>query len=589
MSNPKGRKILRITLMIVAILVVAAGCIAAYFASNYKSMIRQRLPGWIAKATDSVYQVSVDDISINIATRNVTITGIKLWPDTSQAGMLRMKDAGHKQSFTLDAPEVHIDGIGWEQLVAEKELKCSLLQISNANIVVTTRDADTTQRLEPKKKPKIEKIAFGDIALVNSNITYRTRKEGQHSDYYFKGGKVSLKNWIYDPEHPEQKSNFLYAKDFSLELDTISFKTADEIYSISTGKVQLKGSEKGGKIEHFRVQVLMSKDDFHQRIGHQQDIYDVHFPTIELKGADFSQMMHEGSFAIEDIVLNRSSVEIYHSRIPPPDPRSKMGNYPNQLIQKLKIPLYIGAVHISNGHFKYTEVSNVTRKAGSFHIEAMRGTVTNATNIPERLQKQTTCIADLKGMFMNKSNMAGKFTFSLTDTAGAFEVEGTHYALDAKQINDITRALASADISSLYISKLSFYVKGNENEGTANITMPYRDLKIAVLKPEDTTKNKPILTFLANNILLYDHNPMPDDTLRRATAYQKRNPKASFFNLIWKCVFEAAAKTAMKSENIANELAEKKPNDKKKGGLLKRIFGKKDKEEKQQTTDKSKK
>ena len=585
MATQKKHKALRIILISVGVLVLVLGCVAWYFASNYEKLIKKRLPIWVAKATDSVYNVSVEDINISLFTRSVTIKNAQFWPDSSKAGKKRIYDAGMGTTFVLNVAEIRASGIDWSQIVSEKEINCNSLEIFKPKLQVITANVDTLADTAKKEaKQKIEKISFGHIAFIDPEITLINKKDSVVATYNIKGGRTDVHNWVFDPQQPKQKGNILYSEYITSQIDTVYFKTKDKIYDITAADIQISSKDKSANAKNFRVHTSLSKEEFHKRIGHQKDIYSVHFPSIEIEGLELNKILDEGAIIIENAKLDHSSVEIFHSRLPPPDLTSKMGNYPNQLIQKLPFPLYLKQVTISAGHFKYTEVSDVTRLAGSFHIEQMHGTVTNATNMPKHLAKSTSCIADLKGKFMNKSDMAAVFNFSLTDKAGAFDVKGTHTNLDASQLNEIAKALGNVSIDSVKISKVNFHVSGNENEGKAEITMLYKNLNVTLLdaKGGDTTNDKQGLSLLADALLIHDNNPMPGQAVRVGISYQKRNPYASFFNLIWKCIFEGAIKTALKSDNIADAIAEKKATGpEKKKTFLQRIFGKKDKKEEQ--------
>ncbi|RYE17728.1 MAG: hypothetical protein EOP51_23360 [Sphingobacteriales bacterium] len=585
MATQKKHKALRIILISVGVLLLVLGCVAWYFASNYEKLIKQRLPMWVAKATDSVYNVSVEDISISLISHTVTLKNARFWPDSSEAGKKRIYDAGMGTTFVLNVDEIKADGLLWEQILSQKEINCRSLQILRPKLQVITANVDSLADTAKKvAKQKIEKISFGDIAFIDPDITLINKKDSVVATYTIKGGRTDVHNWVYDPQEPKNKGNLLYSKYITSKIDTVYFKTKDGIYDITAGAVEVSSKDRTANAKNFRVHTLLSKDEFHKLIGHQKDIYSVHFPTIAISGLDMNRILDNGAIVMDEVKLDRSSVEIYHSRMPPPDPTSKMGNYPNQLIQKLAFPLYLKKVAISNGHFKYTEISNVTTLPGSFHIEQMNGTVTNATNIPEHLKESVSCIADLKGKFMNKSDMAAVFNFSLTDKAGGFDVRGTHSNLDAAQLNEIAKALGNISIGSVRISKINFHINGNENEGRAEITMLYKGLKVTILnaKGGDTTNRKNTISLLADALLIHDANPMPDKAVRVGVSYQKRNPYASFFNLIWKCVFEAAIKTSLKSDNVADAIAEQKATGpEKKKTLLQRIFGKKPKKEEQ--------
>ncbi|MBZ0097829.1 MAG: hypothetical protein K8F30_02015, partial [Taibaiella sp.] len=67
--SKKTKIILGIT-AVIGILLVVAGYIVAY---RYKAIIHKALPAAVADATDSLYRISVKNVSINVLTRSVTL------------------------------------------------------------------------------------------------------------------------------------------------------------------------------------------------------------------------------------------------------------------------------------------------------------------------------------------------------------------------------------------------------------------------------------------------------------------------------------------------------------------------------------
>ena len=64
-------------------------------------------------------------------------------------------------------------------------------------------------------------------------------------------------------------------------------------------------------------------------------------------------------------------------------------------------------------------------------------------------------------------------------------------------------------------------------------------------KKEETgrIKKKGLISFFANTLLIIDNNPTPGSPLRVAAAAFVRPAQASFFNLMWKTIFEGIKTT----------------------------------------------
>ena len=65
MSKQNKHIILRIVLGVLLLIIVGAAGFSIWVAQHYKAVLMERLPGWVAKTTDSAYNISVEDISFS--------------------------------------------------------------------------------------------------------------------------------------------------------------------------------------------------------------------------------------------------------------------------------------------------------------------------------------------------------------------------------------------------------------------------------------------------------------------------------------------------------------------------------------------
>src|ERR1035437_2347505 len=127
---------------------------------------------------------------------------------------------------------------------------------------------------------------------------------------------------------------------------------------------------------------------------------------------------------------------------------------------------------------------------------------------------------------------------------------------------------------------MDMHVEGDESYGKGDFTMLYHDLKISLFKfksDERKTKKGP-MSFIANVLLLYPSNPMPNKDVRKASTSFARDPNKGFIRLIWENIYRGAKKTAVRDERII-DVTDGKETGKdvkpRKEGFLKRLFGKK--------------
>ncbi len=600
-NNPKvngnNRKFLKIILIVVGIIIVGAFGVTIWVSQHYKTVIRERLPGWVSKSTDSLYYISFEDISINILTRRIAIDNIKIWHDTAQARRLHERGMAPHYFYAMNIPKATAKSIAWEELIGDKNLGCGELSFYKPKIIVTYRPelADSLKDTV-KKEPQVDKVFFDEIRLTDGTLIYRTEKQKGSSLVYANGVNISFTDWVYEPGKPQDSSRFLFAERGLIEIKDLIHKKDKFLYSIRTKGVYFDSQSDTLALLGFRLAASVSKQEYYRQAGMQKDMFDLDFPLVTFSRFDWNALMKKGHLKCGEITLKNPVVKDYFSRLAPPNTQSKYGKYPHQILQKLDLPLNIPKITLQNANGSYTEVSDATKQAGTLLFTGVNGSITNVTNIPEAIEKDKNCIVDLRGKFMRRSDISATFNFLLGSKNGAFSVNAALKNLDAVQLNSVAKALALAEIKSVHISRMDVSIQGNERYARSKFSMKYSDLKLSLHKLNDdssATKRRGLLSFLANNILLYPENPMPGQDLRTANTYIHRDQYKSFFNLIWKNIFEGVISTVSRNEDLINAFRKKEPaaTPKKDSsrGLFDRIFDSKNKKERKRDSDKEKK
>src|SRR6478672_9393418 len=103
---------LGVSLVVILLLIAGAG---EWFSEHYKQIILQKMPELSAKATDSLYRVSVEGIRINVFTRKVTIYGLKLVPDSVVVRRRMQEGSLPTMLLQVDVDEVTLANVQWNR------------------------------------------------------------------------------------------------------------------------------------------------------------------------------------------------------------------------------------------------------------------------------------------------------------------------------------------------------------------------------------------------------------------------------------------------------------------------------------------
>jgi hypothetical protein len=142
---------------------------------------------------------------------------------------------------------------------------------------------------------------------------------------------------------------------------------------------------------------------------------------------------------------------------------------------------------------------------------------------------------------MGEGLLKVKINFNLTDPGAQFNYSGSMAKMNTRPLNKLLRSMAMVEIKSGTIDKAVFSVNGGYRSATGTFEFHYTDLKVSVLEKKEETgrfKKKGLVSLITNALLIIDNNPSPGSPLRVVRATFSRPEQASFFNLMWKTIFE---------------------------------------------------
>lgn len=555
--------------MALACLVVLASCASYYFSRHYRRIILSHLPAWAAAASDSLYKVSVGNISINILNRRVKVKDVHIYPDTAYLSRLRERGEVPPLTFDIRVPQIRVQGVLWEDLILEKELSCDLFSVRNPRILVRNQPSAVVPAPEPRRtaaaapKPMaLSRLLAKRLEVVNAEVSYVHL--GDHDSFYCntQNGNIVFDNWELNPGKPAAPGRFLYGRDVRIALSCFLYYKPGSLYLMRSDSLTFTSIDSQCRFRNLEIRPAISPEHFAQKVGFQKDRYEVKFGTCALQRLDWRALIDGTRLDADVLRLDSPEVMIHMDRRQPPGQENKLGRFPHQLLLKLPMPLHIDSAVVTEGKFAYAELSEKTRREGLILFEEINGTILNITNEPAVIRQRPEARAAFNALFMRSSPLNASFVFRLDDPAGgAFSLDAVLRQVEFSQLREAAKALAAADISSLRVPSLTFHLQGNEQQASGDFEFLYNNLKVRIQSIDGVTNrmsNRPFISLLANTVLLYPDNPMKGEEVRRVSIIQARDPYKSFFNLIWKSIFQALGKTALRGDDALNMVREQR-------------------------------
>lgn len=327
--------------------------------------------------------------------------------------------------------------------------------------------------------------------------------------------------------------------------DGLSMTTKDNFYRISLGAFVADNKQSSIRLDNIALTPLIGETEFMKRQQFQKDQYNFTFRHILLTGVDVRLLMNEQKLVADKATI-QPLMKIFNDRTLPFDTTTKIGMYPHQQLYRLGFPVYIKMMVVRDGHISYRERGRLSTQTGNVFFSNINGTISNITNIKERLAKNNMMIVDASGDFLGLSKLSTVWKLPVNTTNGAFSATGTLGAFNATRLNSITRPLGMASIEKGNVESFRFGMSGDDYRSKGDAVLIYDNLKIKLLKntgdENPDIKTKGLTSFVAN-LFMKDQNPSNGKTRAAEIAFE-RDTKKSFFNLLWKSVFQGAKKVA---------------------------------------------
>jgi hypothetical protein len=463
---------------------------------------------------------------------------------------LRLKKFQQKNNagqLVFDINNTSINKISTNSFILNQQLKAEEL-ISEGGLLTFYRKPVKNKDTTGKDEVEIDNNYFNEallnkVSVGNTKIVIYNREKPQDAPFTLTNVKFNAAD-IQKLNSGTSIKNLISSSNWKLSADGFSFMSADKRYKMNVGAFDMDNGSSSMRIKNFSVTPMLTEAAFSKSLVRQEDLYSLDFKNIVLAGIDTRLLVTQKRLEAETATL-QPTLKIYRDRLVRPDSSSKVGKYPQQLLQKIKIPFSIKKVLVKDGMVTYKERSDLSGKAGTVFFKNINGTIANVTNIKELISKNNTLTLDANANFMGVSQLHSVWKLQLNSPNGAFEVSGEAGAFNAPDINPMIEALGMASIKSGKVNKLTFNLKGTDYMTKGTSTLLYEDLKVELLKKDSGDLKKKNLMSLLTNALIKDANPK-NGTVRTGEISYQRDITKSFFNLLWKSIFSGIKKTAQK-------------------------------------------
>ena len=489
--------------------------------------------------------ISYDNARPEFRVKNLSYAGADNFLSFGDIEVNRFASANGDSSKLLHASGLSLEGIDANEIVKNKNIivdsiKCGDITLYQPPFQHAVKKIDSTKKtLDTTGFAHVYSIEMKHLSFPK--VTFIPKK----SSRIHIGNIAILVNDVKADEISDVQANPVkYSREAEISCDKISMNLKDGLYNISILKPSLNSLHKQLKIDAAIIKPFLGEKAFAAKAKFQKDRYDVSLKGIVLKNIDMQTLIGNKIIA-SDLIINSTSAKIYRDLKKPLSGKSKVGNYPSEMLMKLNVPIKIAHASLPGAFIQYTEHEKVSDSSGVVSFVNSDIHISNITNDKDAIKKNNEMVISFDTKVLNKIPLKGSFKFFLNSSKGGFAVDGrTTRPFAATTLNTVSIPMALIRLRQGTINNIDFDFTGDSYGAKGNFVMKYDDLKVDVLKIDKDSKDvskKGFISFIANT-LVKNENPN-NNNLRKETPQYDRDIQKSFFNLVWKTIFTGMKKT----------------------------------------------
>lgn len=454
----------------------------------------------------------------------------------------RFLDSSGEGMRLFDVSALQLNGVHTDEIVKNKNWAIDSILCKN----IIYYESPLSKNNSTKTTKTTDSAGFENVYSIHLNhLLFPKIKWIPFKKSNYDVGNISIK---INEVHADRITDLLqkpinYSKELEVAVNIFNLSSKDGKYSYRFKNAVVNTLRKDLKIASFSIVPYKNEIQFAADETFQQDRYSVAMNDLRLDGINMSDLLDQKIFASK-LFVNRTHASIYRDLTKPLKKKSKVGNYPSQLLMKLDMPISIPKVILNNAYIEYKEKEIKSDSVGKVTFFDSKLDITNVTNVTSEIKKNNALNISFDSKALGVAPIAGNFKFFLDNTNGAFIANAHVKQFDAKALNKISIPMALIEIKSGKINSLDFHFTGNNTQANGELVMKYEDFKVNVLKIDKDNKevsNKGLVSFFANLAVL-NNNPQNGE-LRTANPSYQRDIYKSFFNLVWKTLFIGMKKT----------------------------------------------
>jgi hypothetical protein len=549
-DKKKTGRISRPLVIVAVIIVLILAGVAAWNLVKYK-FIKGKIKSAVYEKTNGLYTIHYDRMDLDEVAGYLHVTNLSIIPDTAKYRQLVAEKKNPPLVLELTIPELTIAGVQTPKAMLNKKVTGRRLQIENATVNFYYAKAHKDSS-DPAPAQEMYRQLLGDLKEIQADTVDVSHVAFSFTDIRtlektVEGSNISvhLKDVLIDSLHNNDPERFFFAKHVQVQGEKGVVKNKPRTYFYHFDNFSFNNEGGLFSIKSIRIVPQLSEEKYAAYSKLQKDRFNVSLSNVSLKNINLRRLM-ETDIIADQLQIKEMNLKVYRDLSYPRDKKVRVGTFPQQLLANFPVLIALKKIAVNDAFIEYKEKNPKSDYSGHVQFVHANAAISNVTNDPDRIKIDRNCLLDFNARFLDMAPMHAHLNLLLGDRNGRFTFSGSMEGFDATRLNVLMVPMGLAQIEKGQVNKMDFDFSGYDYGADGKLTLLYDGLKISLLKKDsadDTFKKKKLVSLIAN-MVVKNSNPQGNKPARVAEVHYQRDTNRSFFNLMWRAVYNGVKLTA---------------------------------------------
>ncbi len=262
---------------------------------------------------DSIHSLKVDHFGFSTKKSTLFAKNISFNTNYSQKHLNYLKSMGKDDLYSIDIPELNINGYNIENMFLNREFAVEQIKLSHPKVHIFSHP-DLKKSNSPKTQidfnnlyPLVSKfatsISINEFIIDSANIEYTQTQHKTKGLLFVENFSFMARKFNLDREAHQRKSIF-YAEDIGFQINGINLNMPQKGHVIQADQITFSSLDEIINLKDFSLKPLSGSS------SNQAEKYTINTTELKLKGMDLKALIYNKRFEFDTIQFMDANIKI---------------------------------------------------------------------------------------------------------------------------------------------------------------------------------------------------------------------------------------------------------------------------------------